>query len=363
MDIVNQLDEHRWRSFVDRHPHGNIFHTPEMFSVFAKTRGYTPSLWAAVEGEDILALHLPVTITLAGGLLAPLTSRAVVFGSVLVEDSRRGKEALAGLLQAYDRRVGRKWLFTELRNAADLADIQPILEDRGYLFEEHENYLLDLTLSPEELLAGFSSVRRRHIRQGESNDEMAVLEVKDPSQLPVFYRLLKKTYQWAHVPLADYSLFKHVFEILVPKGMARFAVTCTAAGPAAAIVTLNYKDTVLNWYNGIDRAIRPPISNEYLFWRTFIWAKNHGYTVMDMGGAGKPGEKYGVRDFKAKFNGRLVAYGRNVRVHSPLNLKMSRFAYEWMRKASSLFAGRTEEMKDLSDESLPAQQGCLPDEP
>jgi hypothetical protein len=359
MEIVHQLEENRWRSFVDRHPHGNIFHTPEMFSVFARTHGYSPSLWAAVEGDDILALHLPVTITLAGGPLSVFTSRAVVFGSVLVEDSQRGKDAFAHLLKAYDLHVGRKWLFTELRNSADLSEIQPILEQRGYQYEDHENFLIDLTLNPDDLLASFTSVRRRHIRQGEQNDEMAVLDVKDLSQLPVFYRLLKKTYQWAHVPLADYSLFANVFEMLTPKGMARFAVTCTAAGPASAIVTLNYKNTVLNWYNGIDRAIRPPISNEYLFWRIFLWAKENGYTIMDMGGAGRPGEKYGVRDFKAKFNGKLVSYGRFVRVHSPLRLRVSQAVYGLARKAASWFAARVGETTNLSDDDLPSQSECL----
>ena len=35
-------------------------------------------------------------------------------------------------------------------------------------------------------------------------------------------------------------------------------------------------------------------------------------------GAGRPDEKYGVRDFKAEFGGEMVEYGRYVYAHCPL---------------------------------------------
>ena len=65
MRIVRQLDERLWREFVDQHPQGNVFHTPEMFHVFARAEGHYPTLWAALgNGGHVLALMLPVQITL-----------------------------------------------------------------------------------------------------------------------------------------------------------------------------------------------------------------------------------------------------------------------------------------------------------
>ncbi len=334
MEILNKLDENLWRAFVDQHPHGNIFHTPEMFAVFARPRGYRPELWAAVEGGEILALHLPVIITLAGGPLALLTSRAVDFGGVLVEESDRGRVALAELLKAYDRQVRGRYLFTELRHAADVTRLREPLDQCDYHYEEHDNFLIDLTREPDDLLASFSSVRRRHIRQAERSDDLEVVVLTERSRLDEFYQLLKKTYRWARVPLADVSMFAAAFDLLVPKGMARLVMTRTGGQASSAMIALTYKGTILNWYNGTDRAFRPPIANEYLFWQTFLWGAQNGFTTMDLGGAGKPGEKYGVRDFKAKFNGRLVSFGRSTRVHAPIRLKMSQAAYESMRKAA-----------------------------
>ena len=48
VNIVRSLPETEWRRFIEHNPHSSIFHTPEMFEVFAHTKGYRPTLWAAV---------------------------------------------------------------------------------------------------------------------------------------------------------------------------------------------------------------------------------------------------------------------------------------------------------------------------
>jgi serine/alanine adding enzyme len=103
MDIIRQLDEVPWREFVDNHPQSQIFHTPEMFQVFRRTKGHHPELWAATQDGRVMALLLPVRVTLMGGLLRPFTTRAVVYGSVLCAPGPGGREALEMLLQTYRR--------------------------------------------------------------------------------------------------------------------------------------------------------------------------------------------------------------------------------------------------------------------
>ena len=71
---------------------------------------------------------------------------------------------------------------------------------------------------------------------------------------------------------------------------------------------------------------------ELLTWHVFAWSARNGYRLYDFGGAGKPDEEYGVRDFKAKFGGELVSYGRNVCVHAPVLLQASRLGYSLARR-------------------------------
>jgi len=329
--VTHSLAETVWRDFVDRHPAGNIFHTPEMFRVFAQAKGHRPTLWAAVEDGRVLALMLPVQITLKGGPLRRLTTRAVVYGSVLCAPGTEGYKALDLLLRTYPREVDGFPLFTELRNLSDLEAVQPILQERGFVYEDHLNYLLDLNRPPEEILQGIGSRTRKHIRRRLKRGEVTVHEVKERQQVAVCYALLRETYRLAQVPLAHRSLFEAAFDVLHRKGMIRFTLARVGDTPVAISAELLYKDVIYGWYGGVDRAYGSYAPNELLTWRILEWGAKNGYKVYDFGGAGKPDEEYGVRDFKAKFGGELVCYGRNTCEHVPFLLKISRTGYQLMR--------------------------------
>src|SRR3954451_13549590 len=104
MYVIRDLDENHWKDFVDKHPYGNIFHTPEMFQVFARAKGYQPELWATVDRHSqILALFLPTHITLVDGLLRRFTTRSVVYGGILFQEGDSGEEAVRLLLESYTK--------------------------------------------------------------------------------------------------------------------------------------------------------------------------------------------------------------------------------------------------------------------
>jgi serine/alanine adding enzyme len=331
--IVRSLDEGTWRHFVESQPMGNVFHTPEMFQVFARAKGHQPTLWAAADKDgQVLALLLPVQITLRGGLLHRLTTRAVVYGSVLYDPSPAGEEALAILLRTYTQEAGREVLFTELRNLSDLSAVQPILSDYRFFYKDHLNYLIDLGRPMEETMQSIGPRTRKHIRRGLRKQKTIIQEMTKPGQVGICYDLLRRSYTGARVPLADRSLFEAAFHILHPRGMVKFCLARVGDAYAAASVELVYKDTIYGWYGGVDRAYSAYTPNELLVWHILEWGAGHGYRVYDFGGAGRPGEMYGVRDFKAKFGGELVCFGRNTCVHAPVRLRLSRVGYQLARR-------------------------------
>jgi hypothetical protein len=318
---------------VDEHPAGNIFHTPEMFRVFARTGGYAPALWAAVDGGGRpLALLLPVCVTLMRGLLFRFTTRAVAYGSVLCAPGPEGKQALGQLLKVYQHEMKGKILFTELRNLSDQNSLQPVLEKNGFVYEDHLNYLIDLNRPAEEVLQSIGQRTRKQIRKGVRDGIVQVGEATNRSELDQWYETLQKTYGNAQVPLAHRSLFEAAFDELYPKGMAKFLLAKVDGVTAACSVELTYKDIIYGWYGGSDRAFGKHCPNEMLMWHILEWGANNGYCVYDFGGAGKPDEEYGVRDFKAKFGGELVCYGRNVCVHAPTSLRLSEWGYGIYRR-------------------------------
>lgn len=333
MNVVHALPEETWRAFVEEHPAGNIFHTPEMFQVYARAKGYQPALWAVVDGDGRpLVLLQSVQVTLMGGLLRRFTTRAIAYGSVLSVSGPEGEKALAMLLQTYKREMKGSILFTELRNLSDLSNLQSVLNDSGFTYEAHLDYLIDLKRPPEAILQGIGRRTRKNIRRGLRRGEVVVEEVKEREQVAVCCDLLRQTYVAAEVPLADRSLFEAASDLLYPRGMIRFTLARVGQTPVAVSVELLYKDVVYGWYGGVDRAYGSYVPNELLMWHILEWGAENGYRVYDFGGAGKPDEEYGVRDFKAKFGGELVSFGRNTCIHAPRMLWLSKQGYRLLRR-------------------------------
>lgn len=338
---VNALPEDTWRAYVERHPAGAIFHTPEMFQVLGRTKNHRPALWAALDGHgQVLALLPIVQITLLGGPLRRLATRAVAYGSVLCDRSSAGEEALASLLHTYTQETERTALFTELRNLSDYSAVQSVLNQCGFIYEDHLNYLIDLNRPLEQVMSNIGARTRKHIRQGLRKGDVIVEQVTDPSQVRICCDLIRKSYTAAHIPLADRSLFEAASDVLSPRGMAQFWLARAGDTYAAASVELRYKDVIYGWYSGVDRQYADLSPGELLMWHVLQWGVENGYKVYDFGGAGKPGEEYGVRDFKAKFGGKLVCFGRNTCIHSPRLLRLSEFGYRiyrhWFRRFQHL---------------------------
>src|SRR5579863_8935769 len=112
MHIVDNLDASLWRDFVDRHPNGCIFHTPEMFDVFCHAHRHRCMLLAALsEDGEILALLTSIQVQTLPPPLATLASRTVWYGEPICRPTPQGERALAEIIREHDRRVGKHVLF------------------------------------------------------------------------------------------------------------------------------------------------------------------------------------------------------------------------------------------------------------
>lgn len=331
--IVNSLDENAWREFVDKHPQGNIFHTPEMFQVFQRTKEYYPQMWASISDDGKILAILPlVNVALHKGFLRNLTTRAIAYGGVLASSCPVGNEVTLSLLKKYIDDAAEKTLFTELRHLSDASSIRPMFEQLGFTYEDHLNFLIDLDHSPEKILQNIGSRTRKHIRNSLRKGNVLIETLNRKEQLSDWYGLIRKTYSSVHVPLADFSLFETAFDVLQSKGMIKFWLARIGKENVAASVELLYKDVMYGWYGGVNRAYAREVPGEMLMWHILKWGAENGYRLYDFGGAGKPKEEYGVRDFKSKFGGELVCYGRDTFVPNRLLLNISMIGYKVYQK-------------------------------
>jgi serine/alanine adding enzyme len=313
MEVVqaSDLNEERWTQFVLGHPRGTIFHTPYLVNVYKGAKGIEPFALAAVgHSHEILALLVAVRMQVCKGPIGQPTSRCIIHAEPLHREDEQGLVALNRLLKTYDEMVGRRALFSEVRFLHEPGPLGAHLATQGYERIEFLNYLIDLRQPPEELWQGMKRCRRNNVRKAQKCG-LEWVEITSEQQLPTMYEMLTLTFRQAGIALQDFSFFHSAWQLLRPKGLARFYFVQYDGQPIQTTILLLFRGYLHYWFLGYRRqefgALRP---NDFATWQAIKLGAEDGYELFDWGGAGRPGELYGLRSFKAGFGGEQVNYGR-----------------------------------------------------
>lgn len=158
------------------------------------------------------------------------------------------------------------------------------------------------------------------------------MEELDYLHIERIYQIIYEVYKNANLPLADLSLFKSAFKVFGPKRMVKYFGAFNNNELIGIRCILAYRETLYDWYIGSLKKYLDKYPNDLLPWEVFKWGKENGYKVFDFGGAGKPDEEYGVRDYKKKFGGEMVNYGRFEKVHQPVKYRIAKAGFKlWQR--------------------------------
>jgi lipid II:glycine glycyltransferase (peptidoglycan interpeptide bridge formation enzyme) len=323
--ITDNFDDVEWDQFVIDHPHGNIFQTSYMSKVYEKTNKYEPVRLMARDEDSgtILALIQGSVICEMKGMLSSFSSRSVIQGAPLFVDSDLGRKAVQELMVHYNSLIKNKIVYTQIRNMGDTSNYRDILSGLGYEYEDHLDFLINIDRNEEEIWSDIQKSRRKGINRAE-RDGILVRDVGTKEELSVCYDLVLETYNRFKIPMADYSLFEAVFDDFSALGHADFFIAYKDDEAVGTRITLNYKEMVYDWYAGSRMGV--DYVDEALVWH--ILKTNAGkYKVFDFGGAGHPDKPYGVREFKRRFGGEMVNYGRYEKVHSNMIYLISKIGF------------------------------------
>ncbi len=328
--ISSDVDAEEWDEFVMSHPNGNIFQSSLMADVFRKTKNYEPIYLAArdKDSHELLALMQSAVICEMPGILSPFSSRSVVQGGPLFIDSDKGREAVQTLMEHYDQMVASRLVYTQIRNLWDTEKMGGMLQELGYTYEQHLDFLIELDRDVEAIWRDIQKSRRKGINRAEKSGIM-IKRVESMAELISCYDLVLQTYKRFKIPVADISLFEASYKDLAPEGYADLFIALKDNEPVGTRITLNYKDMVYDWYAGSKPGI--DYVDEALVWH--ILKENAGrYRIFDFGGAGHPDRPYGVREFKRRFGGEMVEFGRYEKVHSGLRKGIAMNGLRFYRK-------------------------------
>jgi len=330
---VSAIDRKKWERFVYDHPQGNVFQSPQMYAAYCETKNYQPIVVAVFEGDSLVGILLSVVQREYGGLLGNLSARSVIWGGPLVKNN--DIRILNDVFKEYEKKCKRQAIYTQIRNIGSLEWAKNHLQTMGYEYEDHLNILIDLNKSEEQLWKDIHPKRKNEIRRAfKEGTRFSVFS--DVDSLKKCWPILRDVYRRARLPLPDFSLFKELINGNDMSSHLKIFAALHNGQIIGTLMALCWKDRVLDWYAGAYQEYLPKYPNDLLPWEAMLWAKKNGYETFDFGGAGKPGVPYGVRDFKLKFGGEIVNFGRFQKIHKPVIMKIALGGFKAWRFAKGL---------------------------
>ncbi len=333
--ITNQLSLKQAtdiRIFLEAHPHNTIFQSPDYYNFYHQLKYFKPIYFLCSDhSQTLVAVMLAVIIREGFGPISFMTSRCVIYGGPLVKDDN--PEIISILLESLNNNVGSRALFTQFRNFRVWSEeAKKIFQNSHYVLRDRLNLILDLT-NLENLKAGFNAGRRRQLKKALAAGAYVTLaeNLEDVSQL---YSILKKLYKTkVHKPLPAFSYFEQFFNMMMKNNKGIILLVKAENKIIGGIVSpITPENTISELYVcGLDNQYPQFHPSIVATWAAMEYGHKKNLKKFDFMGLGKPDTPYGVREFKLRFGGNEVNYGRFARRNNKLLYAIAEFGYNLLR--------------------------------
>lgn len=304
-----------------------LFQSDEFYAFLGRTGILEPFRYTVSRsGEEVGRMQ--GFIQQDGGAVKRFFSRRAIIngGPWLAEDIT--DEELDSLLVQCIEGLKRKAIYIEIRNFRDYSRYMSSFEQAGFIYEPHYDYIIDTSDGVWKQKMESSRMRyvKSSIRQGAS-----IVESPTEEQVRAFYALLKTLYaERVKTPLFPWLLFRKIYE----EPFCRYSLVQYQEKIMGGMLCVFDESTAYEWFvcglDGVSKHVHPSTLATY---SAICFAEDNGCKRFDMMGAGAPGDGgYGVREFKMKFGGELVEFGRFRHICNPLLYRIGKTAVGLMKK-------------------------------
>jgi serine/alanine adding enzyme len=326
---IESVGRERWADFLADHPQRTIFQSPEMHDLYREAPNFAPVV-IAIEGGDgmIKGILLAVNIKDYKGIVGDLTVRTVVYGGPLIIPGDANAEAYADrILEALIEAVESRTLYIQFRNSYDMTSLHPAFLKHRFIQEDH----LNLIVATSDSEKAHSEISKSKIRQAKSSLAAGVELVPASSEEEIrqFYLILEEIYKdKAKKPLPHRAFFLSFYRA-TQKGKLGIVLLAKYQGMVIGgmVCPITEGKALNEWYIcGLDKMNSKIHPSVLLTYGAIEYAITNKIPNFDFMGIGSPGKPYGVREFKTRFGGQSVNYGRYMRISNPY---LYRIASAW----------------------------------
>ena len=277
----------------------------------------------------LCGILLGVNIREMDGVAGYFSSRTVVYGGPLIDPSSANREEILGLLlEKLVSEVKMQSIFIQFRNFSDLEKNKPVFQENGFYLRDRLNLLVD-TSGLEIVKANMSISRMRQVKKGlESGAEC--IEPENLGQVREFYEILFRLYRHKiKKPLPGWDFFENFYKISQEGHLGIIKLIKFEGKIIGGILSpVTPGKTIYEWYVcGLDQEYKSVYPSVLATWAAIEYAIKNNIPKFDFMGVGIPERKYGVRDFKMRFGGETVNYGRYARINNKTVFLVSELGY------------------------------------
>jgi CelD/BcsL family acetyltransferase involved in cellulose biosynthesis len=334
---LNPLQDPRWQSFIDRHPHASVFHTTYWLEALHRTYGYEPVVYTTTPpGTELLngIVFCRIRSWVSGGRLVslPFSDHCEPLA-----DARDMAELMDFLRAARHRK---RWKYIELR------PLSPDGAARACDLPKSESFslqVLDLRPSLDTLFHNFhKSCVQRKIHRAE-REKLTYEEGRSDALLRKFYDLLLLTRRRHGLPPQPLGWFRNAVACLSDRVLIR--VASKDGQPVASIITVQYKDVLVYKYGCSDSRFNNLGGNSLLFWKAIQDAKQNGVLKFDLGRSER--DNSGLVSFKENWGALSVPLDyyrlparQPLLLNSPWRIRFAKGVFSMMPDALLAATGR-----------------------
>jgi len=320
----------KWEEFVFNHPDGNFFQSVKAYRFFKSVDNHKPFVFAVEETDVMLGVLSGVIVSNGVGIKKYFSRRLIIWGGPLILNKlqlKERKEIVNLLLNKLDKYCSKEAIYIEFRNIFDMTDYKEVFTNNNYKYVEHMNFKVELK-SYDENIEGLKKDKRYELKKSLGNG--AVIKIAEKiEEIEMFYFILRELYEKKiKKPLNNLNFFINFFNYNVGIVLLIMYRNEIVGGVVCPI----YKDNIYEWYEVGKLKINDKIyPNIVATWAPIDYGIKNGLKNYDMMGAGKPDEDYGVREFKSKFGGKLVEYGRFERINNNMLMKIGKLGLKFIK--------------------------------
>lgn len=306
------IEADAWQKFVEANRHGTPFQTRGFYNLFNSVQGLSAEAIAVLDEAAIRALAV-VTKQAEPGLKGCFSRRCIIYGGPLSDPGY--PEAMEFLLQHLQLIIGRGVIYTETRNFSDYNEYKDLFLRKGYVYKPYLNFIVH-TEDKDSVLKNISSSRRRQINKA-LNGGVKWKIAQSKGEVKSFYNILENLYsKKIKKPLPPSDFFTRFVE----SGLGILLLICYHDTVIGGIMCplLEGKAIYEFYVCGLDNEYKDQYPSVMATWAAIEYAIQNRIPVFNFMGAGPPDGHYGVRDFKARFGGDLVEFGRFQKIYRPL---------------------------------------------